>query len=191
MLQQRIGRLFAGLAGLSFLFNAFVDRSPEASFNTWEMVCVGPVFFLTSVYRGKIGQAIQLVTMSVCAMISFRLSEAPYFGFAIITIMCALIYAYGGYQTFQGIKVALTLCVIYVLCFASIVGFIPLSFETAFKAFNWTMAIMVFGVVLWWIIEFIEMKFHQKLKEEINRNRIELESIKKLAGGCNDGAERR
>jgi len=186
MLQRRIGRLFASLAALSFVFNAFVDHSPQAGFNALEMLIVGPVFLLTSFVTGRFFQGVQIVTMIICALISFRLSENPYFGFAIVTLAGAILYAYGGYRTFQGVKIGLSVAFVYTLSFVSILGFIPFSLETAFKAFNWTAAIVVASLVWWWIMVEIERIFHLQMKTEIDRNRVEIESIKKDMGGCPD-----
>jgi hypothetical protein len=187
MLQKRIGLLFSGLAVLSLIFNAFVDSSIESNFNKIEMIIVGTVFFITSLFENRILKFIQIITMLICAFISFRLSENPYFGFAIIVMSGAITYSYGGYKTFYGIKIIISLIIIYIISFISIIGTIPVSIESFFKAFNWTCAITVSALVWWWIIKDIELKFYINIKKEIKYTRKELEDIKRSIGGCKDG----
>jgi hypothetical protein len=189
MLQRRIGLLFSGLAALSLVFNAFVDQSPESFFNSMEMVVVALTFLATTLREGKIFKTIQLVTITVCAVIAFRLSENPYFGFAMITVMGILLYAYGGYRTFKGFKIILSLCFVYLLSFFSILGFIPLSLEVFFKAFNWTAFIFVTSTVLWWVLIDIETQFHLKMRTGIENNKKELDDIKKAVGDKGDGSK--
>jgi len=179
MLQKQVGLAFASLAVVAMGFNLAFDHSIQAPFNAVENFLMAALFLFTVTRSGKLGQGLQVLAVSAGAFISFRLSDTPFFGIAMVNVAIILLYAYGGYKTFQGVKVLLTIAAIFGISFFAIADFIALSPETFFKAVTWTAFVCVFWLFQWLVVKDIHRRFHAEFAADlIAQNRALLESEK-------------
>jgi hypothetical protein len=182
MLQKSIGIAFASLAVLTMLFNVLFDTSPQAFFNVVENSIMAVVFIASTLRDSKIFKGVQIALIVAGAFISFKLSETPFFGIAMINVAIVLLYAYGGYRTFVAPKIVSTILVIFSLSFLAIADFIAISPETFVKSLVWTSFVCVFWVFQWLVVKDIEKTFYLNMKTRLDLNTVEIQNIKKEVG---------
>lgn len=189
-LHQRLGTMYASFSSLALVLNVFAPDNPGQLFNIIEMGVLS-IAFLCSIFSSrKVGGLIQIIALIVSAFIPMTFSDSPFFGAVVAIFAVISIYAYGGYQTFQGFKFALTFVALFTLSLIASLAYMPSDGPGVLvRAFGWTVFIFLFLSALWFILDDINRRFYtEKEKKLIELNRELLEMNKKLVhGGCEDG----
>lgn len=165
------------------MMNVFTPSNPDHAMNVIEQSCLVLVFALSYFLPQQASGVLQIITLAATAFIPMHLNDSPFFGAVIAVFALILIYAYGGYKTRVWWKLPATFFTLFALCAIARSNFTPPSPEMWIGAFAWTMFICVFCFVLWLVALDMEKQFHLRIKTEVERNRIELESIKKEVRG--------
>lgn len=185
MLHKRVGLVFILFSAFSLVTNVFTPGNPDHVMNVIEQSCLILVFALSYFLHQPAAGVLQIITLATTAFIPMHLNDSPFFGAVIAVFALILIHAYGGYRAHVWWKLPTTFFTLFSLCAIARSNFTPPSSEMWIGAFAWTMFICIFCFVLWLVVADMERKIHLESKSEIERNRAELESIKKEVRECN------
>jgi hypothetical protein len=188
-LYQRFGITFSLFSLVTLVWNLFTPDNPDHLGNL--LLAGGLCLPLAISYflPHLVAKTLQVVAFACVAFFPTYFTGEPFFGAVSAVIGLALTYAYGGYRTHRAWKLPVTMSIVFII-FALATPIINL--ESTLRAFVWTVYVGLACAVLWMILEDVDARFHRLFASElIKQNRELLDINKKLAGGCNDGTERR
>ena len=186
-LHKRVALIFSLFSVISFVLNVFTPTNPDHLLNVIEHGCLLTIFILTYFLPDRPSGVLQIIALSVAAIIPMGLSDSPFFGAVVAVFVLVLIYAYGGYQSHKGWKMTATFLSLFFICAIASSNFMPPSLEMYVRSFGWALFISVFCFVLWLIVEDIKRQFFSSFATEIiTQNRELLELNKQLARECAD-----
>lgn len=183
-LYQRIGITFSIFSLVTLVWNLATPDNPDHLGNL--LLAGGLCFPLAVSYflPQFIAQIVQIASFACVAFFPTYFTGEPFFGAVAAVFGLSLTYAYGGYRTHRAWKLPFTMGIVFAV-FALATPIVSLEFTV--RALVWTCYIGISCTGLWMILEDADARFHRQMKTEIDQNRVELESIKKEVGGCQDG----
>lgn len=128
---------------------------------------------------------LQIGGLLVCSALSPESPGGPFFSMFIIILCTVLYYAYDGYRTLVGLKLAGNVIIVYVVMLLGLSGYPMPAYELPIRAFGWSVLVYVFDMALWLIFS-EEIKYYKtKITELVKLNREMLDS-----GECHDATRK-
>lgn len=183
-LYQRFGITFSIFSLLTLVWNLVTPDNPDHIGNLFLAGALCLPLAISYFIPQFIAQIVQITAFACVAFFPTYFTGEPFFGCVAAVFGLALTYAYGGYRTHRAWKFPFTALVVFSV-FALATPVIDL--ESTIRAFVWTCYIGIACTGLWMILEDADARFHRQIKNDIDRTKVELESIKKEVGGCDDG----
>lgn len=188
-LHRRIGTVFTIFCAFALASNLLTVGNPDRMGNLVQLSVLFIVFAMTIFMPKRYGGNVQLSCLLIVSAMAPGTPGGPFLSAFIMIFSMVLFYAYNGFKTLRGIKVGLSMGIVYVLMAINLSRVVPDFNEMLIESLTWSTFIYVFCYALWVIAEDIDTKFHTVRERELleeNRELIKLNHDILDATRCED-----